>query len=183
MVIHYRVNSGFVPQDHWVHSEEEGGGRIVGEVCHFIDLMQYLTGSSPVRVFAERISGNNRTAVNNDNVIINVKFADGSIGNIVYSASGDKAFSRERIEIFCEGKTVVSTDFRETLFQFAGKKKTYKTFNQSMGYKEELECFVDAAKGIANLKITPQEIFHSTATVFAIHKSLGQGAPVVVSLP
>lgn len=183
MVIHYRVNSGFVPQDHWVHSEEEGGGRIVGEVCHFIDLMQYLTSSSPVRVFAERISGNNRTSVNNDNLVINVRFADGSIGNIVYTASGDKAFSRERIEVFCEGKTVVSTDFRETHFQFAGKKKTFKTFNQSMGYQEELQCFVNAAKGITTLSITPQDIFHSTATVFAIHQSLSLGTPVVVSLP
>jgi predicted dehydrogenase len=183
MIIHYRINSGYVPQDHWVHSEEEGGGRIVGEVCHFIDLMQYLTGSGPVRVFAERISGNNRTAINNDNVIISLKFTDGSIGNIVYSASGDKAFSRERIEIFCEGKTVVSIDFRETHFQFAGKKKTFKTFNQSMGYQEELQCFVDAAKGITNLSMTPQDIFHSTATVFAIHQSLSQGTSVEVSFP
>jgi predicted dehydrogenase/threonine dehydrogenase-like Zn-dependent dehydrogenase len=183
MVIHYRVNAGFVPPDHWVHSDEEGGGRIVGEVCHFVDFMQYLTGSNPVRVFAERISGNNRTAVNNDNVIINVKFADGSIGNIVYSASGDKAFSRERIEVFCEGKTVVSTDFRETLFQFAGKKKTFKTSNQSMGYEEELQHFLDAVAGRAQSKLTPHEIFLSTVTVLGAHQSLGRGAPYIIELP
>jgi len=183
MVIHYRVNSGFVPQDHWVHSEEEGGGRIVGEICHFIDLMQYFTGSAPIRVFAERISGNNRTAVNNDNVIINVKFADGSVGNIVYSASGDKAFSRERIEIFCEGKTVVSTDFRETICHFAGKKRAFKTSNQSMGYREELQHFIDVVAGKARPILTSDEIFLSTAAVLSVHQSLALGAPYKVELP
>jgi polar amino acid transport system substrate-binding protein len=182
MVIHYRINSGFVPQDHWVHAEEEGGGRIVGEVCHFVDLMQHLICSDPVRVFAERISGNNRTAVNNDNVVINIKFADGSIGNIVYSASGDKAFSRERIEIFCEGRTVVSTDFRETLFYLAGKKKRFRTSSQSMGYKEELQYFFDSILGKAQPKLTANEIFLSTATVFGLHRSLAQGVPQTIAL-
>ena len=183
MVIHYRVNAGFVPADHWVHSEEEGGGRIIGEVCHFVDFMQHVTEANPVRVFAERICGNNRTSVNNDNLAINIKFSDGSVGNIVYSASGDKAFSRERIEIFCEGKTVVSTDFRETALHFAGKKKTFKTANQSMGYREELQNFVDSAKGKVEISINPEEIFYSTATVFSIHKSLAQASPCAVSLP
>jgi len=183
MVINYRVNAGFVPPDHWVHDEEEGGGRIIGEICHFVDLMQLMTASNPVRVFGERISGNNQTAINNDNLIINMKFADGSVGNVVYSASGDKSFSRERIEIFCEGKTVISTDFRETSFNVAGKKKTFKTFNQNMGYQEELKHFFDVIKGEAEPKLSHDEIFHSTATVFGIHESLATGQPVSIHLP
>src|SRR4030042_3549772 len=110
MVINYRINAGFIPPDHWVHSEEEGGSRIVGEICHFVDMMQFLTKSNPVRVYAERISGNNRTALNSDNAVIALKFNDGSVGNIIYSASGDKAYSREQIEIFSEGRTVVIKD-------------------------------------------------------------------------
>lgn len=180
MVINYRVNAGFVPLDHWVHAEEEGGGRIIGEICHFVDFMQLLTASNPTRVFSERISGNNRTAVNNDNLAINLKFADGSVGNIVYSASGDKAFSKERVEIFCEGKTVVSTDFRKTSFHFAGRKRTFKTFNQTMGYKEELTHFFDVVKGNAESKLSPDEIFYSTLTVFKIHESLKKGQAVEI---
>lgn len=183
MVINYRVNAGFVPPDHWVHAEEEGGGRIIGEICHFVDFMQLITASNPARAFGERISGNNRTAVNNDNLAVNLKFADGSVGNIVYSASGDKAYSRERIEIFCEGKTVVSTDFKETIFHVAGKKKTFKTFNQAMGYQEELKHFFDVGKRDTEPKFSPEEIFHSTATVFGIHESLATGQPVSISLP
>lgn len=178
MVINYRVNAGFVPSDHWVHAEEQGGGRIIGEICHFVDMMQCLTGCNPVRVFGERISGNNKTAVNNDNLVINLKFEDGSVGNIVYSASGDKAFSRERIEVFCEGKTVVSTDFRKTTFHFGGKKRTYKTSNQAMGYKKELKYFFDVIKGDDEPKLTTDEIFYSTLAVFKIHESLQKGQVV-----
>ncbi|MCK4823628.1 oxidoreductase, partial [bacterium] len=183
MVINCRVNAGFVPPDHWVHAEEEGGGRIIGEICHFVDFMQVLTASNPIRVFGERISGNNKTAVNNDNLAINFKFADGSVGNIVYSASGAKAFSRERIEIFCEGKTVVSNDFRETCFHRAGKKKSFKTFNQSMGYQEELKHFFDVVKGATEPKLSPDEIFLSTAAVFGVHESIAKGLPVTISIP
>ena len=180
MVINYRVNAGFVPSDHWVHAEEQGGGRIIGEICHFVDMMQCLTGSNPVRVFGERISGNNKTAVNNDNLVINLKFEDGSVGNIVYSASGDKAFSRERIEVFCEGKTVVSTDFRKTTFHFGGKKRTYKTSSQAMGYKEELMHFFDVTTGKAKPELTSHEIFYSTLAVFKIHESLQKGQVVEI---
>jgi polar amino acid transport system substrate-binding protein len=105
------------------------------------------------------------------------------VGNIVYSASGDKAFSREHLEIFCEGKTVVSTDFRETNFHFAGKKKTFKTWNQSMGYHEELQNFFDTIKGAAQLRINVGEIFISTAAVLAVHQSLADGNPHSIVLP
>ena len=180
IIISYRVNAGFVPPDHWVHAEEQGGGRIIGEICHFVDFIQFLTGANPTRVFAERISGNNQTAVNNDNIAINLKFADGSVGNIVYSASGDKASSRERIETFCEGKTIVSTDFKKTYCHFKGKKKSFNTHNQSMGYKEELQHFFDVVKGHTEPKLTIDEIFYSTLTVFKIHESLQAGEAVEI---
>jgi predicted dehydrogenase/threonine dehydrogenase-like Zn-dependent dehydrogenase len=183
MVINYRVNVGFVPANHWVHSEEEGGSRIIGEICHFVDFMQFLTRSNPVRVFAERVSGNNRSTLNSDNVVIALKFEDGSVGNIIYSASGDKAFSREQVEIFCEGATIVSTDFKKTSFYKDGKCKTYKTMNQEMGYKEELAHFVDAIIGKSSPCISYGEIFSSTQAVFSINSSLEKNSPVAVILP
>lgn len=182
VVINYRINSGFIPADHWVHSEEEGGSRIIGEVCHFVDMIQFLTESKIVRVYAERISGNNKTVVNNDNVAITLKLKDGSIGNIIYTASGDKAFSREQIEIFCEGKTIVIKDFKETCLYYTGKKKTFKTFSQEIGYKEELQHFFDVISGKLFPKLTFDEILNSTLTVFRINEALNKGKPVEIAL-
>lgn len=182
MVINYRINAGFVPSDHWVHSEEEGGSRVIGEICHFVDMMQYLTRSNPVRVYADRISGSNRTSLNSDNVVIVLKFEDGSVGNIIYSASGDKAYSREQIEIFSEGNTIVIKDYKETDFHRSGKKKIFKTFNQEIGYKEELQHFFDVISGKSNLKLTPDEQFYSTLAIFKINEALNKGKAIEIKL-
>ncbi len=182
MVINYRINAGFVPADHWVHSEEEGGSRIIGEMCHFVDMMQFLTRSNPVRVYGERISGNNKTSLNSDNVVIALKFEDGSVGNIIYSASGDRAFSREQIEIFCEGNTIVLTDYIKTTFYFKGKKNSYKTFNQQIGYNEELQHFFNIIKGKDKPRLLPDEIFRSTLTVFKINEALEKGRAIEIAL-
>jgi len=182
LVIHYRINAGFVPADHWVHSEEEGGSRVIGEICHFVDFMQFVTKSNPVRVFAERVAGNNRSTINSDNVVITIKFADGSVGDITYSASGDKAFSREQIEIFSEGMTIVSTDFKQTICYRDGKKKLFKTFSQEMGYKDELQHFVEVVTGKVSPTMQAEEIFYSTQAVFCINNSLEKGVPMNVDL-
>ena len=143
LVLQMRVNSGYVPATHWVHSEEEGRSRIVGEVSHFIDLLQSLTGSLVKRLYAERISGDNRSTVNNDNIVIAMKFADGSVGNLTYTATGNKAFSREALEIFFDGKTISSQDFSFSKFHGISKTEVFKTRGQEMGYKEELKHFAD----------------------------------------
>ncbi|CUS76434.1 Predicted dehydrogenase, partial [Candidatus Kryptonium thompsonii] len=178
VMIYYRINAGFVQPNHWVHSEEEGGGRIIGEVCHFVDLMMYFTDSLPFKVYAERVSGNNKTIVNDDNVSVTIKFSDGSVGNIFYSASGDKAFSRERVEVYCEGKTILINDFKETQFWFGGKTKKYKTINQEIGYNEELKHFANVISGIEKPKISFEEIYYSTLAVFKINESLIKGKPI-----
>ena len=91
LVLQMRINTGFIPSSHWVHSDDEGRSRIVGEMSHFIDLIQFLVGSPIARVSAERVSGDNRSVVNNDNIAISFKMMDGSVGSLIYSASGDKA--------------------------------------------------------------------------------------------
>ncbi len=179
-LMNYRVNAGFVPHDHWVHSEEEGGSRIAGEVCHFVDLLQFLTGRNPVKVYAERVSGDNITILNSDNIAVTLKFEDGSIGSIIYAASGDKAFSREQVEIFSEGKTIVIRDYKETQFYYSGKKKTFKTLNQEIGYKEELQHFFNVISGKSAPALTADDIFNSTLTVFKINESLAKGRPVEI---
>jgi predicted dehydrogenase len=172
LIAHYRINAGFVPREHWVHDQKEGGGRIIGEACHFIDFLQYVTGSNPVRVHEESISGNEKTALKSDNVAIVIKFEDGSIGSIVYTASGDRSFSRERIELFSEEKTATLTDFKKTVLFKRGRKKKYTTHSQELGHKEEIEHFVECVKRKTSTQLTPEEIFISTATTLEVAKSI-----------
>ncbi len=171
-VIQMRVNSGFVPATHWAHSEDEGRSRIVGEMSHFIDLLQSLTGSLVTRIHAERISGDNQSTVNNDNIVIAMKFADGSVGNLTYSASGDKAYSREALEIFFDGKTIVSQDFSVSKLHGTGKTVVFKTRGQEMGYVEELKHFTNCVAGKETLVVGPEKIFTTMETIFAIERSL-----------
>ncbi len=180
LVIQMRVNSGYVTSAHWVHSEIEGRSRIVGEMSHFIDLLQSLTGSLVKRVYAERISGDNQSAVNNDNVVIAMKFKDGSVGNLTYSASGDKAYSREALEIFFDGKTIVSKDFRISELHDSEKNVTFKTRRQEMGYSEELNHFVNCVAGKEKLLVCPEEIFATMETIFAVEGSLSKANVVSV---
>jgi len=180
IMIHYRVNAGFVPKSHWVHSEEEGRSRIVGEICHFVDMLIFLTGSNPTKIYAERVKGDDQSIINNDNINIMISFQDGSVGNIFYTASGDKAFSRERVEIYSEGKTIVIDDYKETTIYFNGKRKSYKTINQDMGYKNELEHFIDVIKGKSKPLLTYKEIYDSTLTIFKIEESISKGEPIVL---
>lgn len=175
LVLQMRVNSGYVPATHWVHSENEGRSRIVGEMSHFIDLLQSFTGSLVTRVHAERISGDNQTTVNNDNVIIVLKFADGSVGNLTYSASGDKAYSREALEIFFDGKTIASQDFCVSKLHVAGKTEVFKTRGQEMGYTEELKHFTNCLSEKETLLVSLEEMFSTMETIFAIERSLSMG--------
>ena len=180
LVVQMMVNCGYVPTTHWVHSEEEGRSRIVGEVTHFIDLLQSLTSSLVTRVHAERISGDNQSTVNNDNVVIALKFADGSVGSLTYSGSGDKAYSREVLKIFFDGKTIVSRDFRNSELHGTGKTIVFKTRGQEMGYTEELRHFVNCVAGKETLLVSPNEMFATMKTIFAIEKSLATASSVSI---
>jgi len=171
LVLQMRVNAGYVPPDHWVHSESEGRSRIVGEMSHFIDLMQAMIGSLPVQIHAERVDGNNRSVVNNDNIVVLLKFADGSVGSLTYSASGDKGYSREALEIFFDRKTIRSQDFRKSELYASGK-QVFKTTSQEMGYREELQHFIDCVRGKEQPLVTMEEALWSMRTVFGIEQAL-----------
>jgi len=181
LVMQMRINTGFVPASHWVHSEDEGRSRIVGEMSHFIDLIQCLSGSPIIRISAERIAGDNRSVVNNDNVVMSFKLADGSVAGLIYSASGDKAYSRESTEIFFDGKTIVSKDFRVSELHKAGKTQSFKTKGQEMGYAQELKSFVECASGKASSDVKITEIFATMEVIFAIERSLATGQTVALN--
>ena len=106
---HYRVNAGFIPPEHWVHDPAQGGGRILGEGCHFIDFLTWLAGAPPVEVSAKALPDMGR--YRGDNAVITLTFPDGSVGTLSYLANGDKSVSKEWVEVFAGGRVAVLDDF------------------------------------------------------------------------
>jgi predicted dehydrogenase len=178
LVMTIRINAGFVPPEHWVHRESEGRSRIVGEGTHFIDLASAIIGAEIVSVDAVRVHGDDRTVVNNDNYCAQLAFADGSIASLVYTAQGPRTVSREAIEIFSEGTTIASTDFRTTERYTASGRTRFSTRAQNYGYEEEISRFVAVVRGQAVLEPTPGEMIHTMRIAFAIERSLAEGRRV-----
>jgi len=175
LVINYRVNAGFIPKEHWTQQADTGGGRIIGEVCHFIDLLQFFTGSLPVRVFAECIGSDNSRVKNDDNVLITIRFRNGSVGTITYAAEGDKALAKERVELFGGGKAAVIHDFRSGEVFHNSRSRMLKL--DGKGHRQEVEAFLHAAKTGANSPISFESIYYTTLTSFKILDSLSSGLP------
>jgi predicted dehydrogenase len=141
IVMSYRVNAGYIPPEHWVHDPETGGGRLKGEVCHFIDFLLYMAGSDPVQLNTESIGGSTGKYLPEDNLIITLTCKDGSLGNIIYTAKGPKSFSRERFEVFCEDSVAVIEDFKSAQIVKGGRTRKLKKLSMDMGYNSELEFF------------------------------------------
>jgi predicted dehydrogenase/threonine dehydrogenase-like Zn-dependent dehydrogenase len=175
LVINYRVNAGFIPKEHWTQQADTGGGRIIGEVCHFIDLLQFFTGSLPVRVFAECMGSDNSRVKNDDNVLITIRFRNGSVGTITYAAEGDKALAKERVELFGGGKAAVIHDFRSGEIFHNNGARTLKL--DGKGHRQEVEVFLHAAKTGGNSPISFESIYYTTLTSFKILDSLHSGLP------
>lgn len=180
IVVNIRVNAGFIPKSHWTQQEELGGGRIVGEMCHFIDLMQYFTDSEPVKVFADCIQVQSDKITNKDNISIVVKFKNGSVGNLLYLANGDKALAKERIEVFGAGKTAVINDFRSGELFKNNKSVTLKS--EGKGHKEEVSSFINNLKSGKDSPIDFRSICLTTITTFKIIDSLQTGLPQDISI-
>lgn len=179
LVMNFRVNAGYIPKDHWTQTVA-GGGRIIGEICHFIDLMQYFTDSEPVKVFAECISSSNAKIKNDDNISIILKFANGSVGNLVYVANGDKALTKERFEIYGGTKVFIIDDFSKGLLFHNNKEKLFKTTGK--GHTQEIEAFFNnLRKGIGS-PIPFRSICLTTLTTFKINESLFTGLPQEILL-
>jgi len=180
LMINYRINAGFIPKDQWIQTAE-GGGRILGEVCHFVDLLQFLTGSIPEKLFAECISSPNTKMSNQDNVAITIRFSNGSVGLITYLACGDKLLSKERIEIFGGGKSFIINDFRGGEIYAHGRRKKIK--GRGKGHKEEVELFIKSIREGLPSPISLESIFYTTATTFRIIDSLRTGLPQNITIP
>jgi len=173
-VINYRVNAGVLPKGHWLLDPEIGGGRIIGEVCHFVDLIGYFIQSPLKSVFAWQLGKSK------DDAVINLYYEDGSIGTISYFAVGDKDFPKERIEIFGGNKVCVIDDFRELLLSSGGNIKKIKK-SQDKGYRNEIVAFYEAIKNGKPAPVSFENIIEATIATFAINEALS--AEKIISIP
>src|SRR2546423_1078968 len=178
--ISYRVNAGRIPRSHWVHDPREGAGRIIGEVCHFIDLVHFLTGSLTTRVFAESVSSSTHESPDEDSVFITLRLADGSNASLAYLAEGDKSLPKELIEIFGGGKSFVIDDFRSSTSYQNGQKKTTKLREQDKGQREEIRASCAMILEGKPEPISLEDLATTTRATFRIKESLRTGLPIEV---
>ena len=171
--INYRVNVGFVDPKHWTQDKEIGGGRIIGEVCHFLDLCMYLSGSTP-----KSISGFAMDDPLNieDTVVSTIKFRNGTIATISYFTNGSKALEKEYLEVFCNGSVAVLNDYKK--LSFYGDKKSTVKMTQDKGHKQELNEFIEAIHSGGNTPISPEEIFLSSQMTFDLIRSIREGKTI-----
>jgi predicted dehydrogenase len=145
-VYDYIANAGYIPSDHWTQDEEIGGGRIIGEACHFVDVIQYLDGSELLSLkvtFAQ-----NEAYPKKDNCLITLRFKSGAVGNIIYTSMGSKKYPKEQLRIFSNGM-VCEMDNYTKMYQYGSVKKSTIKLKQDKGIKNEYELIYKVVRGEA----------------------------------
>ncbi len=180
MTIIYRANAGQLPGDHWTLDVNEGGGRIIGEACHFIDFCQYLTGALPSRVSAQGVSRYLQGGAVDDSTVISLSLTDGSVASIVYTASGDSSVAKERVEIFCDRSVATIDDFRSGTVIHDKKTKNLGRRSQDKGHAAEVAAFLRAIRGETGAPIGIESLVATTLASFAAVESARSGVTVNV---
>jgi predicted dehydrogenase/threonine dehydrogenase-like Zn-dependent dehydrogenase len=182
LALHYRINAGHLPPDHWVNDREQGGGRILGEACHFVDLLMFLAGSPVVEVEARSVGNSPRYS--GDNLMISLRFANGSGGTISYLANGDRAFSKERIEVFGGGSAAMIEGFRRLEMVRDGRKEiTHSRWRQDKGHRSEWAAFAQAVQREEEAPIRFEELVGTTLATLRIDESAATGKRLAVDAP
>jgi predicted dehydrogenase len=176
--IHYRVNAGPIPLNHWTHDPEVGGGRIIGESCHFVDFITFLVGAAPISVSAHKLPNNGR--YRDDNVSMTFTFPDGSIGIVDYLANGDKSVAKERVELFCGGQIAVLDDFVSLQTVRDGKTKEVKSA-QNKGWVDEWKAFAKSIREGGEPPIPYEQLISVTKATFAAVESLREQETIKTS--
>ena len=169
------MNAGFIPQNVWVQDMETGGGRIIGEACHYVDLITYLTGSKVVSVSMSAL-GNNPNE-NTDNAIVTLKYENGSQGVINYFSNGSKGYAKERIEIYGSGKTLVIDNFRE-MRGYGVKGFRKEKSKQDKGHYNQFKSYLNFLKNGGEPLIPFDEIVNTTKAAFAAIEAMKTGSMI-----
>jgi len=176
----YRVNAGRVPRGHWTQDPREGGGRIVGEGCHFVDLMQFWTGAHVTRVHAEAVAARDEQVTDEDNVVVTLRFADGSNGVLAYVAEGDRSLPKERAELFGGGLAFVLEDFRRATLHRGGKEEALKLRAQDKGQAGQARAVCALVRAGGPLLTPLEDLANTSRATFRIRESLRAGRPLDV---
>ena len=172
MTMIYRINAGVIPKDTWIQDRQMGGGRIIGEVCHFIDYLTFINGSLPLKLSAQALPDPYGL---NDTVNILLKFENGSTGVVSYYANGAKDLPKEYIEIYSSGTTAIISDFKELKIYGNGKPFAKKLLNQNKGQGQMMETFFDGLLHTGKEAISFEDIYAVTKATFKVILSIEQG--------
>jgi len=177
LTVAIRFNAGSLPEDHWSQHDAVGGGRLIGEACHAIDLATCLTGSVPIRVFAESVALPEPGQISDDRCFITLRHANGSISSIGYLAGGDKGYPKERIEVFGGERVAVIDDFSRVELSQNGRQKS-ESMTQDKGHRAEMRALAAAITSGSSAPITWSEIHAVSTAAIAAVMSLREGVPI-----
>lgn len=167
LMIMYRMNAGYIPLDHWVHTDE-GGGRVVGEACHILDFFQYfINPAHPVEISPTSITPSIEHISSTDNTVITIQYSDGSIASLLYTSLGASDFPKEYVEIYADGKTLIIDDYK-SLHVYGSSMKNWKSIIQDKGHLEELKVFAKYIQEGNDNAITLTELIQTTSISFNI---------------
>jgi len=176
LVLSYRIAVAPLPPGHWVREPEQGGGRLLGEVCHFVDLVCFLCDSTPASVFATAPSGSA-----DEDVLVTLAMRDGSVASIQYETVGDTALPKERLEVHGGRRSAVLEDWRSVEFWREGRRRRTTNLSQQKGHAEEVAAFLRAIRDGLPSPVSPGSIQAVSLATFAARDSLAFGAPVRLS--
>ena len=179
LYMHYRLNANVLPKGHWLLDPEVGGGRIIGEACHFIDFLTFLVGESPVEVLTQGLPDGG--VYSEDNVIMTFRFPDQSLGLVSYLANGDKSFPKEYLEVFFGGQVATLHDWRLLATVAKGRRKMKRhLLRQDKGHSNAWRAFLAAVQGQGELPIPYEQLLGVTRASFAALESLRSGKRVEI---
>ena len=174
--ISYRFAPGAIPKTVWVHDEDVGGGRLIGEACHAIDTCVAIANSPPIRVFAESIAVGPGAETSDDSVFISIRHENGSVSQISYQARGDKTFQPERFEVFGGGRTAVVDGF-DTISVWRNGKLSESSGGKDKGHRAEFQAFIRAVRDGGAWPIPWTHLYGVTWASLAAVQSLRDGMP------
>lgn len=171
IIANYRMNAGYIPLEHWVHGSE-GGGRNIGEACHIYDVFSFLTdGADIVSVDAISVTPTSRQWAKNDNFVATIKYADGSVCTLTYTAMGAKSYPKERMEIFADGKVISMDDYKGVTIHGASH-KPWNSATAQKGQLEELQALAKGLRGPGGWPISLKEMLQTTRLSFAVEEQI-----------
>jgi len=175
--ISYRFAAGPIPKNHWTQDAEVGGGRLIGEACHALDVCNAIAGSPPVKIYAESAASSSRADTTDDQVFISMRHANGSVSNVSYQSGGDKAFPAERLEVFGGGKVATIDHWGSIELWWGGRRRTANG-NRDKGHSAEFRAYLDVIRNGGAWPIAWDDIRATTMASLAAVRSLREGGPV-----